>query len=107
MTKGVLTIGLECSNILDHFNGFGIRIRSGVLVVQTVDISHQEQHVGMNHGGSDGGESIVITKLDFGNSESVVFVNNRDDTLLQKCMEGVLGIEISCTLYFVLVYGRN
>lgn len=52
----------------------------------------------MNHGGSDGGESIVVAKLDFGNGESVILVDDGNNALLQKCMEGVLGIEVSSSL---------
>ena len=91
----VLTISLESSNILDHFNGFGIWITSRVLVVQAVNVCHQEQHVGMDHGGSDGRKGIVVAKLDLGNSESVILVDNGNDTLLQEGMESVLSIEIS------------
>lgn len=94
----ILTISLEGSNVLNHFNGFGIWVASRILVVQAVNICHQEQHVCMNHGGSDGRESIVVAKLDLGNSESVILVDNGNDTLLQECMEGVLSIEISSPL---------
>jgi hypothetical protein len=52
----------------------------------------------MNHGGSDSRESIVVAKLDFGNSECVVLVDNGNNTLLQKSMESVLSIEVSSPL---------
>jgi hypothetical protein len=74
-------------------------VGSGVLVVKAVDICHQEQHIGVDHGGSDSRESIIVTKLDLGNGKSVVFVDNWNDSLFQKCVKGVLGIEISSSLW--------
>lgn len=73
---------MQCRDVFDYLDRLGIWVCSGVLVVKTVDICHQEQHIGVDHGGSDSRESIVVTELDLGNGKSVVFVDNWNDSLL-------------------------
>jgi hypothetical protein len=50
-----------------------------VLVVQTVDVGHEEEEIGVDHGGGDGGEGVVVAKLDFRHGQRVVLVDDGDD----------------------------
>jgi len=70
-----------------------------VLVVQTVDIGHEEEEVGVNHGCRDGGEGVVVTKLDFGHGQRVVLVDDGDDAHVQELVDGPLRIEIAWPLW--------
>ena len=38
---------------------------AGVLIVEAIDVCHEEEVVGLDHGGSDGGEGVVVAEFDF------------------------------------------
>lgn len=65
---------------------------SWVLVVETIDIGHEEQVIGMDHGSSNGGQGVIVTKLDLGDSYSVIFIDNRNGTHVEELFKGVAGI---------------
>lgn len=92
------TISLEDGEVVDDFNGLCIGVGSRILVVQTVDICHEEQQIRVNHGCSDGREGIVVAKLDFRNRKGVVLIDDGNDAHVQQLIECVLGIQIPCTL---------
>lgn len=55
----------EPFDVVAHQDGARVRVRARVVGVQTVDVGHQEQVVGLDHAGRDGRERIVVTKFDF------------------------------------------
>lgn len=57
-----------------------------VLVVEAVDVRHQEEVVGIYHGGGNGGESVIVTEFDLGDSQSVVLVNDGDHAHAEEFM---------------------
>lgn len=92
---GGRTVGDEGGNVVDDFDGLGIGVGTRVLVVQAVDVGHEEQEVGVHHGGGDGGEGVVVAELDLGDGQRVVLVDDGDDSHVEELVDGVLGIEIS------------
>ena len=48
----------------------------------------------MHHSCSDSREGVIVSELDFRNSDSVVLIDNGDDSHLKKLSEGILSIEI-------------
>lgn len=44
---------------------------AGVFVVEAVDVCHEEEVVGLDHGGGYGAEGVVVAEFDFLCKESV------------------------------------
>lgn len=65
-----------------------------VLVVQAIDVRHQEQVIGLYHTRRDGTQCIVVSKLDLRDGQRVVLVDNGYDAHTQQLDEGVLRILI-------------
>lgn len=93
-----LTISLEGSDVLYYLDGFRIGVPARVLVVQAVDVCEKEEEVGVDHGGCDGRQCVIVAKLDFGHGERVVLVDNGDDSHVEELVERVLRIEIPRSL---------
>ena len=72
-----------------------VGVRPRVLVVQTVDIGHEEEEVRVDHGGGDGREGVVVAKLDFGHGQRVVLVDDGNHAHVQQLVDGPLRIEIA------------
>lgn len=105
--------------VFDDFDCLCIWVRPGVLVVQTVDVCHEEEVVCLQHGCGDGGKGVVVTKFvnlpDFlgafsnvefdaafhltnRDSQCIVLVYYRNYSHVEKLSECVLCIQILCTL---------
>lgn len=93
-TKEEHTIGVNLRDIWHNLNGLGIRICPGILVIQAVYVCHEEEVIGVDHGGGNCREGIVVTKLDFRNGQGIVLIDNGDDAHVQERVECVLGVEI-------------
>lgn len=52
----------------------------------------------MDHGRGDGGEGVIVTKLDFGDGKGVILIDNGDDANIQELIEGILSIDIAGAL---------
>lgn len=50
----LLTIGNKGTDIFHNLDWLGVRVSSGVLVIETVDVGHEEEEIGVDHGGGDG-----------------------------------------------------
>lgn len=50
---------------MDNFDGDCIWISSGVLVIETVDIGHEKEVLGLDHGCCYGGEGVIVAEADF------------------------------------------
>jgi len=59
------TIGFESVNVVDYLDGLGVGVCARILGVETVDVGHKEEVVGVDHGGGDGGEGVVVAEFDF------------------------------------------
>src|SRR5687767_8503025 len=78
------TISLDISNILDDFDGACVRMSPWVLVIETIHICHEEEHIGVNHGRCDSGQGVVVAELDFRDSQGVILIDNGNDTHVKK-----------------------
>lgn len=67
-----------------------------VLVVETVDVGHEEEVVGTDHGGSDGGQGVVVAEFDLRYGEGVVFVDDGNDAHVEQFRKGVLSVHVLC-----------
>ena len=76
---GTADVGFEVGNVLHHFNWLCVGVLPWVCIVETVDVGHEEEIVRLHHAGRDGAQGIVVTKLDFGDSQRVVLVHDRDN----------------------------
>jgi len=88
------TIGHELSNVFYHLDRLCIGVRPRVLVIQAVDIGHEEEDVGVHHGGRDGRQCVIVAKLDFRYGQRIVFIDDGDDTHVKELMDSVLSIEV-------------
>lgn len=93
-----LTISDNVCDVLHNLNGLRVWVGARVLVIETIDVCHEKQMVGVDHGSRNGRQGVVITELDFGDGQRVVLVDNGDDAHVQQRVECVLGIEIPCPL---------
>lgn len=93
-----LTISLESANVIDNLDCTGISVRTGVLVIETVDIRHEEKHVGVDHGRGNGGKGVIVTELDFRHGEGIVFVDNGNNANVQQLVERILGVDVTGAL---------
>lgn len=59
-----LTSLSDLGDILDDPDRLRVRVLSRVVGVQTVDVSHEEQVVGVDHVGRDGAQGVVVAELD-------------------------------------------
>jgi len=81
--RGDSTICHQGPNVFNYLDRLSIRVRPGILVVQTVDISHEEKEVGVDHGSCDGRERVVVAKLDLRHCQRVVLVDDGDHTHIE------------------------
>lgn len=56
-------IRLERRYVFDDFDCLCVWVRPRVLVVQTVDVCHEEEVVCLQHGCGDGGKGVVVTEF--------------------------------------------
>lgn len=49
----------------------------------------------MGHGRGDGGQRVIVAKLDFGYGQRIVLIDDGDNAHVQQLLNGVLGIEVS------------
>lgn len=91
---GRSTVCCERRDIFYDLDGLGVRVCPGVLVIQAVDICHEEEIIGVNHRGGDGGEGIIVSELDFGHGDGVVLVDDGNDAHFEELGERVLSIEV-------------
>ena len=92
---GLRTVCYERADVLDHLDGVGVGVGPRVLVVQAVDVGHEEEQVRVHHGGGDGREGVVVAKLDLRHGQRVVLVDDGDHAHLQQLVHGPLGVEIA------------
>jgi hypothetical protein len=95
---GTHTISFQGTDVLNHINGTGIGVSARVTVIETVDISHEKEEIGVNHGGRNGGKGVVVTELNFGNSKSIVFIDNGNDANVKKLIKSILSVDITSAL---------
>ena len=86
------TISLKGIYVIHNLNGACVGVSPGVLVVEAVDVGHEEKHVCVDHGGRDRREGIVVAKLNFRNGQGIVFVDNGNDTHVHELVECILSI---------------
>lgn len=92
---GLGDVGNESANVFDNLDRLGVRVGSGVLIIKTVDVGHEEEQISVDHGGGDGGQSVVVTKLDFGYGQRIVLIDDGDHAHVEQLMHSVLRIEVS------------
>lgn len=90
-----LTISIDGGDVVNNLDRDSIGVGAGILVVETVNVCHEEEEVCVNHGGSDGGECVIVTKLDLRDGEGIVFVDNGDDAHVKKLVDGILSIDVA------------
>ena len=84
----------ELLYVIDHENGLCVRKFAWVLVVEAVNVGHEKKVVSVNHGSSDGRKCVIITELDLGDGEGVIFVDDGNDAHRQGLGESVGGIDV-------------
>lgn len=97
-TLRIHTISFKGTDVLNHVNGAGIGVSARVAVIETVDISHEKEEIGVNHGSRNGGKSVIVTELDFGNSKSIVFIDNGNNTNIKELIKSILSVDITSAL---------
>lgn len=53
----------------------------------------------MNHGRGNGRKGIIVAKLDFGNGQRIVLINDGNDSRFKQRIEGILRVLISGSLF--------
>jgi hypothetical protein len=56
---------LDGANVAHDGHGARRGICTGIIGVEAFDVGEEEKVVGVNYGGRDGGEGVVVAKLDF------------------------------------------
>ena len=73
----------------------GAGVAAGVGAVEAGNIGEDEQRVGVDEAGDEGGEIIVVADADLGSDDGIVLVDNRHNVALQAEGERVAGVEVA------------
>ena len=113
------TVDFEGRDILDELHRLGIGVTPRIAVVETIHVRHEKQIIGLNHGGGDGGEGVIVAEFDLlgrafwvsggtracwkmglshSYGQSIILVDNWDDAEVEELPEGVLGVDVLCSL---------
>ena len=88
-----MTDGLQIGN---QRYQLGIRVLGWIVIIQSRHIRKDDQQIRIGPAGDDGRECIVISEPDLLRTDSIILVEDRDHTMLQKRIDGV--VEVDCTL---------
>ena len=71
------------------------------------DCRENDEQVGGKKTGDEGGEFVVIAEFDFGKGDSVVFVDDGDNAVLEEADECVAGVQMALVMFEVGVREEN
>ncbi len=77
------------------FDELGIRIGARIGGEEPLLVGKQDQQIRIGQDGGASGEVVVVPHLDLGGGHSVVFVDDRDDAVIEQGAQGVAGIEVA------------
>lgn len=90
----------------DFLNHFGIW-RGGVAVVDAVDIAKDNERLHIHHGSNKPGELVVVGEHQFGDGDGIVFVNNRDNAVVEHLSDAIFLVEIVAARAEILFGGEH
>lgn len=62
---GKATVNVEHGNVIDDFDWLCIWVSTGIVGVEAVNVSHEEEVIRIDHPRCDGGEGVVVAKFNF------------------------------------------
>ena len=74
------------------FDEFRLRILSGIIGVETVNVRQKDQKIRINQRRYNSGQGIVITDLDLVSRYGIIFIDDRDRTHFQQLGKGIVGV---------------
>lgn len=86
---------------LDHRDAVGVGAVE--IAEETVGGGEDDEEIGGEEGGDEGGEAVVVTELEFGDGDGVVFVDDGDEAAAEEGEEGIAGVEVAGVIGEVLV----
>lgn len=67
---------------------------AGRSVVEAVDVGEEDQQVGVDEVGDEGGEPVVVAEADLVGGDGVVLVDDGDGAHLQELVQGAVGVAV-------------
>lgn len=67
---------------------------AGVAVVEAVDVGEQDEEVGADEVGDEGGEAVVVAEADLVGGDGVVLVDDGEGAHGQELVEGAVGVAV-------------